>query len=205
MIKTLYMDSIEIKFINDIIKSFFDKKFSDINDVTLENLREFLIPIFEGYKNGSINHLVFVEIADVLDKYITVKFGDEGSDEEGIADMVEKYATVKFEPSVPIQVVSSPYFEDSDDRSIGLEAIEYMSAMTRKFFMFPEDIPYFIEFLKTHAGKELEAHQKIKEYVCQFDYTKRLEEAHKRGYIYFQNRGSDPKTPTFPIIYKISS
>jgi len=53
------------------------------------------------------------------------------------------------------------------------------------FDMFPEDIPYFIEFLCTPLGEEIEAHKKIKEYMSQFDYTKRMKEAHNRGYLTF--------------------
>lgn len=150
------LDPIEEQFINGIIEKFSGQEFTNINDVNLENLRELLIPIFEAYQHGKITHVTFVYIADALENYIFL-LGD------GIY----------------------PELASSDPQFVGIEAIEYMNHMSSDFFIFPEDIPHFIDYLKTPRGSEKEAYQKIKKYISQFDYGERLKEAHNRGYIHY--------------------
>jgi hypothetical protein len=194
------LDSVEKEFINEIIEKFCDPKFTNITDVTTENLRELLMPIFENYQKGNIDYDVFFSIHETLEKYITRISNPpdlENPDYLSGIKAIEYLRSSGCDATLSIHEASGknaivifqkwPEFENSDYRSIGIEAMEYMSSTMSDFFMFPEDVPYFIEFLKTPLGKEVEAHQKIKEYVSKFDYTKRLQEAHERGYTCFIN------------------
>ena len=148
-----------IEFMNNIIKNMHSPYFRSMNDINLENLRDFLIPLFREYEMKKINYSFFTNFGNALETYLHVKFGNDFPD------------------------TLYPVFDKSDFRSIGIEVIEYMNISNSEFFIFPKDIPYFIEFLKTPIRQENEAHQKIKEYVSQFELDKRLVEARFKGYL----------------------
>ncbi len=148
----------QINLINYIIHNYIRTEFKDIDDIKPDNLSFFLIPVFKAYENGNINYITFTNISEVLKVYFIEKYGED-------------YPNSNY-----------PEFNDSDPRSIGIAAIEYMNDVG-VYFMFPEDIPQFINFLNTSPGNEEEAHKIINKYTEKFVYSERLEEARNRGYI----------------------
>jgi hypothetical protein len=146
------------EFLNNIIKKFCKAPFSEIEDVNIENLRDFLIPIIEKFHDNMIPVLVLNDIGDGIQTYIHRRFGDEYPE--------------TFYPDLP----------ETDWRSIGLDTLDYMYGIPEAFIMLPEDAPYFIEFLKTPIGQEEEAHKKIRKYISQFEIEARTKEAAARGY-----------------------
>jgi hypothetical protein len=146
------------EFLNTIIKKFCKAPFKEIEDVDIENLREFLIPIIENFRDNKIPVRVLNDIGDGMHTYIHRRFGDEYPE------------------------TSYPDLPKTDWRSIGLDTLDYMYGIPESFIMLPEDAPYFIKFLKTPIGQEEEAHKKIREYISQFEIEARTKEAAARGY-----------------------
>jgi len=164
------------KFANKILADICIPTYSDLENINLENMNEVLISIFHSYEQEKIDYLTFVNMGEALNEYLIRKFGKHNV--SASSSELNKYNLL----SLGIEEITLySEFEDSDYRSIGLAAINYMSP-SASFFIFPKDVPFFIEFLKTPRGQEIEAHKKINDYMAKY-YNERLDEAREKGYV----------------------
>lgn len=157
---TNYIDDLFLKnkeFLNQIIKNIVKGSFRKLDDLSLDNLRNFLIPILKAYEKGLIDHSTLKNIADGLEEFIYEKYSSDYPDS------------------------AYPKLPEEDKRFIGLKIIDYIDGMLDQFIIFPEDVSHFIEALQIPIGKEVEGYEKLKKYIKSFNFSQRLQEAKERG------------------------
>lgn len=121
-----------------------------------ETLSEYIKKILKEYKKRKIRMTSVMEFGDNIHTYIWEKYGD---------------------PEEPIY----PNFPEDHPYSIPLEVADYMWGTPVDFQMLPQDVPHFIEFLETPAGKEKEGWQKFREYIASLKPEDRAEELAKQS------------------------
>lgn len=122
----------------------FDSKLFKVpEDITLENLKEFLEIILRQYQyyNMHIGHLL--DLGDAFDIYLDVAFRDEF--EEGYAN-----------------------FPDSDRRGLAL-SISRRCLQHMTWTLFPEDVSFVIECLNAPDAEVVNMYDKLTKYFDQFD------------------------------------
>lgn len=129
--------------INQLIEQLNIKGFSNVHDITIETLKDFLIPVLESYRKGEFFLNTLKNISEWLDRYILNYY--KNSDD---------FARI---------------YEKTDSRFPGMYVLKmmdgYVNGIEGWFWMAQEDVPLILEFLKAPAEKQAEAYKKLWEYI----------------------------------------
>lgn len=159
-----------LKFLDEIVVNFVGKPFLNIDDLSLENLSTFLVSILKNYKEGHISHMMLKNITDGIEELIFEKYGPE-----------------------------YPELPDSDERSVGLEALSHImeSSSLLQFTTFPEDASFFIQCLEESKNQSESINKKMRKYVENLEGIKRYEDGLKKGYLTrIKEKSIDSKDPS---------
>ena len=132
-------------------------------DLSFENLGEFLKNLLILYQNNAYRMNDMVNYGEMLQEFLWEKYGD---------------------PENPI----FPNFEEYDYRNLLCRIVDYIEGFRANFAILPQDVPHFIEFLDTPRGQEEDGWKKFREYI---EFTKtqdRRREEQKQG----MHRSGDP-------------
>lgn len=147
----------DINFLNEITQTFSKGQFKNVQEINLENLRDYLLCILEAFGQEKISVRKMSEIGEALRTYIFRRYEDEYPD------------------------TLYPYFQEDNSKFVALNILDYIYGTIEDFTMFPEDSTFFIEMLEEPADKAKETNEKIYAYTAQFDDIKRFHEAKERG------------------------
>jgi hypothetical protein len=132
-------------------------KYEIPNDLSFENLRDFIRPILKSYHQMEIDWWDLSEWSNVIGDYLWEKYGD---------------------PENPI----FPAFPEDSHLSIPIEIVWRMYTFKKdNLVMLPSDVPHFLEFLDTPSGQEKEGWRKIREYIAGLKVEDRIKEEEKQG------------------------
>ena len=132
--------------INQLIDQLNIEGFTDVHNITLENLKDFLIPVLEGYQKREFFLNTLNNIGEWLFMYLLNYY--KNSDDFSFV------------------------FEKNDTRFPGMYVINMMEGHVDNiddpfgsFWMAQEDVPLTLEFLKAPAEKQEDAYKKLWEYI----------------------------------------
>ena len=132
--------------INQLIEQLNIKGFSNVHDITIENLKDFLIPVLESYQKGEFFLNTLKNISEWLDRYILNYY--KNSDD---------FACI---------------YEETDSRFPGMYVLDMMDGHVNNldepfgyFLMTQEDVPLTLEFLKAPIEKQAEVYGKLYAYI----------------------------------------
>ena len=129
--------------INQLIDQLNIEGFTNVHDITLENLKDFLIPVLEGYQKREFFLNTLKNISEWLKRYILSYY--KNSDD---------FACI---------------YKKNDSRFHGMYVLNmmdgYVDGIEGWFWMTPEDVPLTLEFLKAPAEKQEDAYKKLWEYI----------------------------------------
>ena len=129
--------------INQLIEQLNIEDFTNVDDITLENLKDFLIPVLESYQKGDFYLNTLKNISEWLKMY-TLNYYKNSDD-------------------------FSFFFEKNDSRFPGMYVLSmmdgYVDGIKQWFWMAPEDVPLTLEFLKAPIENQEEAYKKLWEYI----------------------------------------
>lgn len=159
------------RLLNVVIK-IFGLAFKDITDVNLNNLRDFLIPILEAYRDGRIKCVyTILDIGEAIEKYIYTRYSGEFNIEYIDAHTIE---------DEPCKIKWLHPLNERDPRSVALGVVFEMSFSVSDIVL-PEDTTFYIEQLKTPPHAAPLVNKRIDRYVNQLDHKVRADSAKERG------------------------
>lgn len=134
---------------------FFDSvEFKAVEDITLENLGEFLEVMLKHYQQYHFHLGELYDTGEILEEYFDYVFMDD-----------EKY-------------INYPKYSKEDRRNLGwLLIVNYIQMCNPR--LFPEDVTHLIEFLHAKDGEVTKAQEKLNTYLAQFDLMKRQDEDYR--------------------------
>lgn len=133
----------------------FDSKLFKVpEDITFDNLKEFLEIIFRQYQHYNLSWLQLLYLGDAFDIYLDIAFRDEF--EEGYAN-----------------------FPDNDRRGLVLSVCR-RCVQNSIWPIFPEDVPFLIECLNAPDAEIVNMYDMLDNYFDQFDSVKRVNEEYKK-------------------------
>jgi hypothetical protein len=133
-------------------------KYEIPKDLSFENLGEFVKKILISYRDNELDLLEVSDCGKEIEDLLWEKFGN---------------------PENPF----FPNLKDENHLSIPVEIIWCMHDLDFKsgLKMLPIDVPYFLEFLNTPKGQEVEGWKKIKNYINNLKREDRIEDEKKQG------------------------
>lgn len=135
---------------------FFDSaKFKVVEDITLENLGEFLEVMLKHYQYYHFHLGELYDVGEVLEEYFDYVFMDYNKE------------------------INYPKYIAENKCRLGLLMLNYIQ-MIGTPRIFSEDVPHLIEFLHTKDGEVKKAEGKLDTYFAQFDDMKRQDEDYRR-------------------------
>lgn len=139
----------------EFIKDIDNDQFKEIEDIDLDNLREFLILVLQSFQQKKFKLLDILDILDVLETYIHRRYMDE-------------YPKTFY-----------PCPSDDEPMSIGLNAIDFIAEGTNYGNLLPNIMEPLLKYLQTPLGKEKESNLEMKKIIEELK-IKRLEKAEHR-------------------------
>ena len=137
------------------------EQFKVPEDITLDNLKEFIEIILKHYQFYHIGPARMMDLGDALDIFLGFAFEDEFSDDY-------------------------PNYPRDDRRELTLYVSDYIRTFT-SYFIFSEDVPFILECLNAPNEEIIDMYDKLDKYFEQFDMrakpkelSKRLELIHKQ-------------------------
>ena len=112
-------------------------------DITLDNLKEFIEIILKHYQLYHIGVARMMDLGDAFTIYLWNAFEDE---------FPEDY----------------PNYPRDDRRALALYICIYLQSFT-SYFIFPEDVPFILECLNAPSEKIIDMYDKLNKYFDQFD------------------------------------
>ena len=129
----------DIKFANKVLDDIDSITITDIALVEISNLRNILLEIFNAYLEDKITSSVLIEIIEVLEEIIDVKYCDE------------------------FPKTLSPKYNENNTKSLGIDSILWFDIFRMHVSFKKDDIKEFIKFLKSE--NPLKAHQDLRAYL----------------------------------------
>lgn len=160
------------------------KLFKVPEDITLDNLKEFLEIILRQYQYYNISNARLLDLGDAFDKYLGIAFRDEFPDDY-------------------------PNYSNEDRRQLALDVCDNCLQHST-WPIFPEDVPFVIECLNAPEAEIVNMYDRLDKYFDQFDRIKRNnEEWPNRWLVITKERiqalqNNDP-LPIKPMSMKIDS
>jgi len=129
----------DIKFANKVLNDIDSITISDMALVEISNLKNVLLEIFNAYLEDKITSSVLIDIIEVLEGIIDVKYCDE------------------------FPKTLSPKYNEDDTKSLGIDSILWFDIFRMYVSFKKNDICEFIKFLK--SDNSLKAHQDLRAYL----------------------------------------
>lgn len=130
------------------------EQFKVPEDITLDNLKEFIQIILKHYQYYHIGSARMMDLGDAFAIYLWNAFEDE---------FPEDY----------------PNYPRDDRRALALYICLYLECFT-SYSILPEDVPFILECLNAPDEKIIDTYDKLDKYFEQFDNSARLDELLKR-------------------------
>jgi len=153
--------SIEDSYIRKTLQEYIDLYFLDstqfkvVEDITLENLNEFLEVMLKHYQQYHFHVTELYDIGETLEYYFDYVYMNEERE------------------------INYPKYDNEDRRKLAILMLDYMQMIGIPNVL-PEDVPYLIEFLHAKDGEVTKAIEKLDAYLSQFDLMKRHNEGYRR-------------------------
>lgn len=155
MTNKLWYEKISTKdsYIRTTLQEYIDLYFSDsiqfkiVEDITLENLNEFLEIILKHYQQYHFHATELFDIGETLEYYFDYVYMNEERE------------------------INYPEYDNEDRRKLAILMLDYMQMIGIPKVLH-EDVPYLIEFLHANDGEVTQAREKLDTYLTQFDLIK---------------------------------
>ena len=130
------------------------EQFKVPEDITLDNLKEFIEIILKHYQYYHIGPARMMDLGDALDIFLGNAFKDEFPDDY-------------------------PHYPREDRRELTLYICDYIQWFNSKS-IFSEDVPFILESLNAPSEKIIGIYDKLDEYFEQFDISDKYDELLRR-------------------------
>lgn len=160
MANILYCKDEYVRWVRAYLQELIDLYCSDLEqfkvpeDITLDNLKEFIEIILKHYQFYHIGSGCMMDLGDALDIFLGFAFEDEFSDD-------------------------FPNYPRDERRELTLYVSDYIRSFT-SYFIFPEDVPFILECLNAPSEKIIDMYDKLDKYFDQFDRSAKSDELLKR-------------------------
>ncbi|MGI4851628.1 MAG: hypothetical protein ACRYGR_06775 [Janthinobacterium lividum] len=141
-------------FVDPLIKRINSNKFKEIEDIDLENLREFLILVLQSFQEKKFGLNDILNILDNLEIYIHRRYMDE-------------YPETCY-----------PCPSDSEPMSIGLNAIDFIAEGTNYGNLLPNIMEPLLKYLQTPIGNEKESNLEMEKILKELKIKRREKAIH---------------------------
>lgn len=180
MANILYCKDEYVRWVRAYLQELIDLYCSDLEqfkvpeDITLDNLKEFIEIILKHYQLYHIGSGRMMDLGDALDIFLGFAFEDEFSDD-------------------------FPNYPRDDRRELTLYVSDYIRSFT-SYFIFPEDVPFILECLNAPSEKIIDMYDKLDKYFDQFDSSAKSDELLRRKELIDKQRlGAIEKYQPLPI------
>lgn len=140
-------------FFNKLIDSIKSETFKEVEDIDLDNLREFLILVLQSLQEKKFDLDDILDIIDALETYLHRRYMDEWPENH------------------------YPVPPDSDPLSIGLNALDYIKQAIYDEDLQPKTFKRLLTYLKTPLGQQEKATKTMEKYMEEMKKKWRKKEA----------------------------
>jgi hypothetical protein len=151
--KDEYLETAESA-INQLIDQLNIQNFTNVHDITIENLKDFLIPVLKNYEKEQFYWNTLKDISEWLNTYLLNYYRDS-----------EGYDLIYAE--------TNPWFPGLYVLDMMDGHVDTINGPLSYFLMAQEDAPVTIEFLKAPLDKQADAYQKMWIYVSSIKWIDR--------------------------------